>query len=159
SLASSRALLHLARTRHDEPTVNSQLIRLGDRSFALANIERTLNQSEPGDKELEPVQKLLELECRARPLLIAMRAERAEYDRVFQSLKEGKTSVGRFFGHGHWEYYLPGAIDLNRADSLRFITKLVEAAKLPNPEQTIQFKQHVAEAGKGRIFVREHARG
>jgi hypothetical protein len=150
ALASCRALVNAARSLGDEPMMISQLIRNAGRAVAIANIERTLAQGQPSQLALTELQKLLEDEEAAPLFLIAMRGERAGCDHLMQGLRAGTVSVP-LPGVEQLAQHIPGQVSRQRAQLLRVMTQMVEAAKLPEREQRPRLEQ--LQDDKTRPFI------
>jgi hypothetical protein len=147
ALTACRALLNAGRSLGDEPMMISQLVRLSSRALAVGRAERALAQGEPSPESLRALQQALEDEEPQDLLLTGARGERAGQQRLMLSLEEGgvqKTTqlVGQIpalegFGepqvptHEVLALYAPGAIKSQHAALLRYMTRVVEAAKLP----------------------------
>jgi ABC-type transport system involved in multi-copper enzyme maturation permease subunit len=89
ALVSCRALLNAGRAIGDEPQIYSQRIRLSQQHEAVLKLERALAQGEPTEASLEPLQRLLTDEERHPLVLIGLRGERGQGDRILQAMHEG----------------------------------------------------------------------
>jgi hypothetical protein len=146
ALTDGRAILDVARSVGDEPTLMSMLIRLASRAIAVGLIERTLAQGQPSAEALAATQRLAERE-RAEPVLVwGVRGERAwanavselyESGRigpeVFESMLDppksytGNVRVDRWIRRLRGEAWNPH----EQVGLLQYHTRLVEVARLP----------------------------
>jgi hypothetical protein len=141
---SCQAALNGARTLGDEPLIISQLIRIACVAVACQAVERTLAQGEPDPKDLEDLQKMLELEDSHDPLTVALRGERGALHRVFELVESGELSMkGLEVGPGDkpsgFESFLP-LLGINDARAehplfLSLMNRHIEAASLPLHQQ------------------------
>src|SRR5207302_269377 len=125
------------------PLPISQLIRLAGRRQALANLERILAQGEPSPEELALVQQLLEDEESQPLFLVIARGARAYGDQALQQMDQDGRHLD--IPNGFLPIRFPGDVLSYRAKRLLYMTKLVEAAKLPYPEQTERVAQALPE--------------
>jgi hypothetical protein len=143
ALTSVRAAFGAARSLGDEPYTLTG--RVYCREHALQALERVLAQGNPSAEALQDMQQLLEDEERLPVLLTRLRGERAGLDQLMASLQERGVSGGfpthRYVGPAQEptladrvSLYSPGGVKRQRAALLRYMTRAVEAAKLP-PEQ------------------------
>lgn len=169
SLTSCRAVLDAGRAIGDEPFLISQLVRLSLRGLAVRKIERTLAQGQPSEDALKQVQQLLEQEESENLLLIALRGERAGFDRLMEALQTGKvrasgddiTKIAGLSGGDRQPTWLerlalrmPATIKSQRAAMLRYMTQAVEAAKLPPQQQQQAIEKVEATAKEQPTLVR-----
>jgi hypothetical protein len=149
ALASCRSILNVGRSIGDEPMFISQMVRLACRAQALARIERALAQGLPGQKSLADMQKLLEREEKEPLFLIAARGERAGWDRLMKALEiagpEKASQILKGFGGmakdergENVPRFSAADIISQRAAALRYLNRIVEAAKLPLSRQIAQ---------------------
>jgi hypothetical protein len=147
ALVSCRAVVNTGRSIGDEPTPVSQLARLFCQRRALMTLERVLAQGEAPAAELEAVQRLLEEEAKEPLQLTAARGERAaihghleivragQFDRAAYGMassvlgSKGDDLRDRFRARGVHAVYL------------RYLTAVVEVAKLPPEEQHARWAQ------------------
>jgi hypothetical protein len=146
-----RALINDARALGDEPSQISGLVRIAITAIGLSAIERTLAQREPSEPAVAGLQQLLEQEDREPLLLTMVRGERALCDRTMQLLEEGTSNSGRLptldlgkigrLGVGSVTINrivataLAGSVPRGHASLLRYYNRLVEIARLPEPQQ------------------------
>ncbi len=143
ALTSCRAGLNAARSLGDEPFIISQLIRIACIAVACDKVERALAQGEAGEADLLAVQDLLAREERHPTLLVALRGERALLNEQFDRLRDGKVKLNHLLGPGggeaDWKTRLFGlskqTIRREQGRTLELMTRLVEAARLPEHEQ------------------------
>jgi ABC-type Na+ efflux pump permease subunit len=123
-------------------------------SIPLDSLERVLSLGEPSEAILEATQKALEQESIHPFVLEHFRCERAIVDRYFDAIIKERLSP--FFLDGParkanhdtpaWrdmdlDTLLGGSLTSQRAKLLRYYNALVEAAKLPEPEQDSAISQ------------------
>lgn len=169
ALASCRAILNAGRSIGDEPTMTSQLVRYALRSIAVNRIQRTLAQGEPSEAALQPLQQLLEKEETEPLLLIAVRGERAGFDRLLEGIQSGKiplsgTDLAMVAGLSGskptpvWTQTqalrLPAVRTWQRAAMLRHMTRAVEIAKMPLEQQEQEMEKLDAAAKIQPLLVR-----
>jgi hypothetical protein len=153
ALDSVRAAFCAARSLGDESY--TQLVRASCREPALLALERVLGQGEPSAEALEMVQQLLEDEERLPTLLVYLRGERARIDQFMQGIQaKGVDSAFASFKKMGIDQgipptekaslYSPGAVKRQRAALLRYLTRAVEAAKLPPELQEGGFQEAFA---------------
>src|SRR5262249_47891614 len=160
ALVSCRALLNAGRSVGDEPQLFAQIMRRTLQQNTVMKLERILAQGEPTEATLEPLQRLLVDEDRFPLLLVGLRGQRAEVDRMLASMQEGRLDQPRWyeiqrgpaavapFPQGEELHLLAsGSIKGQRAAVLRLSTEWVEAAQLP-PDQMDARMTLVA--GRGR---------
>jgi hypothetical protein len=144
ALDSVRGIVNCGRSIGDEPLLISLLVRVAIRAVAVGILERSLAQGEPSDHAMQLLQRLLEVEETEPLLLIAMRGERASFDRAMVSIQKGKS---KFDGlRGIWIgspelIFVSGSLKGTRAVFLEIMTENVEAAKLPVEQQEAEFKR------------------
>jgi hypothetical protein len=173
ALDSCRALLNAGRSLDDEPLFISQLIRMVIRGLAVAEVERTLAQTEPAPAALQELQRLLEREEAAPVMQMVTRGERAGYDRLMEAVQAGDVSYSNLLSNLRlvsgiigaspikdvsavelMAQYSPGAIALQRAALLQYMTEMVEAAKLPAHEQRTRLRELAESRTKRPVLVR-----
>src|SRR5262249_40912009 len=132
ALRSVQATLMASRAVGDEPEMISQLARMGVREASLSSLERLLAQTEPSADALKELQSRLDHDDKQNLLLIALRGERAGWDRLCQSIQEdgGKLPVmpGEVTGWDRLAARTPGSAARQRAHTLRGMNQVVEAA-------------------------------
>jgi hypothetical protein len=141
---SCRAGLNVARALGDEPILISQLIRFAGDGQACKSIEWTLALGEPDPKDLEGLQRALELEDGTNHMLMALRGERAAMHEVFTLIESGELKPEQFYREtsGNADFlarYFPWK---TRHDArtehpllLSLMGERIEAAKKPLHEQ------------------------
>jgi hypothetical protein len=165
ALASCRGVLNAGRSLGDEPTLISQLVRMGCRTAAVDRVERVLAQGEPSDAALLEVQRLLEKEEPEPLLLFGMRGERAGMDRFLEGLQTGKVKMGPMLAavNGSRGSSPPletaalmssAVVESQRAAMLRRTNRLVEIAQLPPDQQEAQIKELRATLKNEPLLVR-----
>lgn len=167
AVASCRACLNAGRAIGDEPCFVSQIVRIACRGLALSAIERTLAQGEPSEAALAGLQTQLEDEESDELCLPGMRGERAMMDAFFGAIEEGGLSISMLLGILR-DARLPPDLPLadrllcvaglsvraQRAEMLRLMNKLVEAAKAPPEEHVEHVEEILAGAGMLAPLVR-----
>src|SRR5262249_36807058 len=110
---------------------------------AIKSIERSLAQGEPSEDSMRSLQNLLEDEEKLPMLLIALRGERAVFDRMLESLEKGRTNLTKLrgFGGGEELLLLSGSLKGKRVVFRDLRTANVEGAKLPVEQQEAEFKR------------------
>ncbi|HEV2949877.1 MAG TPA: hypothetical protein VGX70_21040 [Gemmataceae bacterium] len=144
ALDSCKGILNCGRSIGDEPTLISLLVRVAIRALAIQSIERSLAQGEPSEHSMRMLQLLMEDEEKLPLLLIALRGERAVFDRLMESIEKGKTNLkklGGFWSGAEEMLFLSGSVKAQRAVMLDIMTENVEAAKLPVEQQEAEFKR------------------
>ena len=97
-LDSSRAVLGVARSIGDEPTMISQLVRIAIGVVAMQSTRRVLGQGESPEDALARLQALL-LDEMGQPLAVhAMRGERAMLTEVIRRVSDGEMSISALSG-------------------------------------------------------------
>ena len=140
ALASSRGALNTGRSVGDEPAVVSQSVRLLCQRLAVKGLERALAQGEASEPALAAVQRLLEEEEKEPLQLIAARAERADVHQFLELMEAGRFDRDAYkLRSPTGSYRVDNVVDEGKARAthaayLRYLTELVEIAKLP-PEQ------------------------
>jgi ABC-type Na+ efflux pump permease subunit len=154
ALTDCRRLLHLGRSLGDEPLTMSQLVRLRHARRAVYGAQRVLAQGEPGEAALADLQRRFADEAEHPGLAIGVRGERAWMDGFMALVQNGSfpwQELAWFLEpqergeNSTFEALLfsvtPGAEKESRAALLRHYSRLVEAARLPEREQTTAFEQ------------------
>jgi ABC-type transport system involved in multi-copper enzyme maturation permease subunit len=144
ALDSCTSILNSGRSIGDEPTLISTLVRIAIEGVAVASLERSLAQGQPGEDAMRKLQDLLEDEEKAPLMLTGMRGERAVFDRLLASLQSGKISLKKLrglWGGGEEMILVAGSIKSQRAIFLEIMTENVEASKLPVEQQEAEFKR------------------
>jgi hypothetical protein len=167
ALRSCRAILNNGRSLGDSPFLVSQLVRMAIRAIFCGSLERVLAQGEPPAAALAALQPLVEDEAEAPLVLIGVRGERAGMDRFLEALQKGEVKPAGVVKTMGWAQngspgplneslllYLPGVVSTNRAALLRRMNEVVEAVKLPPPEQGERLKQIEAAAKHDPYLVR-----
>jgi len=156
ALISLRAAVNVGRSFGDEPSLMPQLVRLAADMVAVDQLQTILGQGEPTDRTLAPLQDLLAEEGEAPLFTFALRGERAQWDRLLESVQHGKMSVKQMTAAGapfsnlslnrKSPLYVPGVIALARANLLRLMNRLVEITSLPPEQQAAAFAELKASA-------------
>jgi hypothetical protein len=153
--ASCRALVHTGRSLGDESTLIAQLMRLRCQRSAVKGLERTLAQGEPTEAALEAVQCLLADEEQVPLQLRAFRAERATVHQFLVTVETGKFDRNAYkLVSPTGSYQVDNLLDGGRALAthvayLRYLSELVEIAKLPPEQQGERLEQPGLEAPQG----------
>jgi hypothetical protein len=152
----------------DEPTLLSQLVRMGGEGLATNTLERVLAQGHGSSNSLANVQHVFEDEASQPLFLFGVRGERAGHHQMISAIESGelkvssvtasllRTSKGKL--EGWWED-LSGEIELRRSHGpwIRVMTEVVEIAKLPIEEQRPRLRSYGRsidkEAGHGKFPV------
>ncbi len=145
AMISGRAILAVARSIGDEPSMFSQMFRVRSRNWAVRLIERTLADGEASEEILRELQDKLQSE-ESEPLSLTMaRAERALCHERLQTCENGDQSMEEVFGYSPLpEFELPflsrPLLPHSHAWIIRYFNNLVEACKGPAEKQkeTIQ---------------------
>jgi hypothetical protein len=152
-----RAMVGTATSIGDEPFLISLLVRISCDAAAVSTTERVLGLSEA------PPDALLALQARLRaedsdldPLLVTcLRAERAVQFSTFATLADRGGDLSKLMGGApaaDWRDQLsPGFVTRmqmrrSRLESLRFMTRSIEIARLPSNEQIQAFDEWDQEA-------------
>ena len=169
ALTSCRAILNAGRSIGDAPMMIPQLVRYALRSIAVNKIQRTLAQGEPSEAAMRALQQLLEKEETEPLLLIAVRGERAGYDRLLEGIQTGKIPLSGkdlammvgLSGSASaplWMHTqalrLPAVRTWQRAAMLRHMTRAVEIAKMPLEQQEQEMEKLDAAAKIQPLLVR-----
>jgi hypothetical protein len=160
ALDSCIALLNAGRSLEEDPFLISFIIRFSGDAKTAEAVERTLAQGYPKEPALREVQKCVrtERDSLQEHFILAIRGERAEFDRFFQPLIQGRI---------RWSYvtdsmrvrvplieplkdYLPTLVTKDYPQGLRARNKLVEAARLPLHQQAERFAALEATDDRGR---------
>jgi hypothetical protein len=163
-LDNCRGIINCGRAVGDEPTLISQLMRIVCRTMAVTGIERALAQGQPSEAALAAVQQLLEQDEPEPLLLVGLRGERGGYDHLMEGLQNGEIKPADFIktvgepekmNEAQWAMlFSPVNLSHERATLLRYMTKLVEAAKLPTEKQPQRFAEIEASIKGAPLFVR-----
>jgi hypothetical protein len=147
ALLSCRAIVNTGRSVGDEPTEVSQMVRASCVHVALATLERILAQGEAPAAELEAIQRILEEEAEYPRQLISARAERALVHGHLQVVRTGHFNRADYgMRSSALGPQVDGIRDRIRARTaharrLRYLTAVVEIAKLPPEEQPARWDQ------------------
>jgi hypothetical protein len=166
ALVSCRAVLNTGRSVGDEPTEVSQFVRASCVHQALAALERVLAHGEAPAAELEAFQRLLEDEAEFPRQLIAARAERAAVHGHLQVVRTGHFDRG-VYGMRSSSALGPRVDDFRdrlrartaHARYLRYLTEVVEIAKLPPEQQPARWAQLEAPQVELPILLQGLSRG
>jgi hypothetical protein len=163
ALLSAQAELNTGRALGDEPTLISQLVRIAIDTLTVARIERILGQGEPPPADLLAVQHAVEQEAEEPLLYYGLRGERAMVDGFLENVQKGEVSF-REMGNMVTAWRLVGAlaggrsqglevqtrleaftvvlaIRSQRAETLRYMNRLLEAARLPADQQAASLQK------------------
>jgi hypothetical protein len=160
ALRSARALLNTGRSLGDEPTLISQLVRIAIDNMTFFRIERILAQGEPALSDLLAVQRAVEREAEEPLLYYALRGERAGFDGFLENVQKGEIPykdlsnfllITRSLGSGGARLNVQEKLEAmaviltirsQRAQALQYMNELVEASRLPAPqEQLVRLRQ------------------
>jgi hypothetical protein len=163
ALRSARALLNTGRALGDEPTLISQLVRMAIDTMTFQRIERILAQGEPSPADLLAMQGAVAQEAAESLLYYGLRGERAGLDGFLEKVQRGELSfknlsnlmaisrsVGALAGGKYVTvpvqekleaFELILTVRSQRAEALRYMNRLVEAAKLPPDQQMAAFRE------------------
>lgn len=133
------ACLNASRSIGDDPDSISQIVRVSMRVSATLRLELALARTGSLPRLVE-VQTAWSADAEEPLLYLAMRGQRALYDRIFEGIENGTYPLDDFFDKkdgilGRTRSGLPS----NRATILRMLTAYVEAAKLPAEQQGAAF--------------------
>lgn len=92
-LASTHAMLNLARSIGDEPTLISQLVRIAIDQLAIQTLERVLATGPPASISLETIQPEFAREALAPRLAMALAGERAMFHDTFAVLSRDPSRL------------------------------------------------------------------
>jgi hypothetical protein len=141
ALESCRAALNAARSLDDDPFVTSQFIRGACVSLACNAVERVLAQGEASEADLARLQGLLDTEEKHPTLLVAIRGQRAVLDDLFTRMETGRLSTREAIPMD-WRSRLLGVsqatLRRDHAQVLELLTRLADAARLPEPGQAAE---------------------
>ncbi len=166
-----QAMLNCGRSLGDEPTSLTQLVRIAVRTMSCRSIERTLAHGEPSVPSLLRLQQLLELEEPEPLVLYGARGDRASLDRMMAAIQRGECSIKEIQLGIKMATIKPGmtpdalvlAEDLvnsplglkhQRAGMLRYMNRVVEALKVPNPGQMKRLRALEAELPTQPVLVK-----
>ncbi len=158
AVRSCEAILAAGHAIEEQPSLIGLLVRIAVRTVAIRRLERALAQGEPSTGVLEEVQRLLEQEEAEPGALAALRGERALHDRWFEGMQAGRVKTPVLYAPTRWGSFRIGGTTLDailarfrvgnlanaRAAMLEWMTELVEAAKLPEAEQSARFAELAA---------------
>jgi hypothetical protein len=167
AVVSSRAMFGAGRALRSEPLLITILVRIACEAVALGTVERLLAQGQPSEAALAQLQRVLEEEL-AEPLFLgAVRGERAYADAALEAVGQGDPAAATFGGPGLVPgsptadrlvgTLLGGSVRSNRASMLKYMNRLVEAAKLPEDDQLRELEQLKARLPGQTMFVRQMA--
>jgi hypothetical protein len=137
ALLSSRAGVNVSRAMIDDPTLIGQMMRNSTLRTTLLAAERVLALAEPSDAALEALANELKQETEARAITFALRAERANLHTILKQVAAGDSNLLSYEGAKRWVtmYRMRESARREHPALLRFMTKLVEASRLPDAEQ------------------------
>jgi hypothetical protein len=167
ALVSCRAMVSVAGSLDDEPTLISQLVRTACLSIALWETKHTLACGEPTAPSLVPLQQALEVADNYDATAVGLRGERAGMHQLFSNLEDGTVpaalivAVGRApRGAGSTiadkaeELYLMASVQSSHVWLLRHFNAALEACRLPAAEQTARMKALSAEPAKAPALAK-----
>jgi hypothetical protein len=150
AMRSCQAALNVGRSVGDEPSGVSQIVRRARVRDAVRALERVMAQTEPSDRALAAMQRLLADEVQLPALLIFARSERAMLFDALDSMRTEQVNraafmmkpsrLGARFDTQRDRFLAHGA----EAAFLRHGTQVVEIAKLPSQDQEERLRQVVA---------------
>ena len=170
ALQDVRSIIHASRAIGDEPTLQSQLIRIACDTIAVKALESSLACGRVSERQLAELQKELEIEAETAFFLTGIRGERAGYDSVLEKIQQGEFSLSEYHRFMirtggiliPWgmvaeltpSYYLKFVTTYldpqsERAEVLQLMTELVEIGKLPAPEMATVMN------AKERVWVQD----
>jgi hypothetical protein len=140
ALDSCRALLNCGRAIGEEPLTASQFAYVACRERVAQGLERTLAQGDPAVDTLKDWQELLEDEEGERPLITALRAERAGCDWLLERVQAGAVSLEEALRTEETlgerlDLQCAGGIQRQRAALLRFLNQALDIAMRPTHSQ------------------------
>jgi hypothetical protein len=165
----ARAMLVVARSVGDEPTIISMLVRIACASAAAGNLERILAQGEPTESSLAVLQKMVEEEAAFPYLKVGFRGERGMLHLTMKAIEDGKlTASGLTVMSGNatqgfspfekiWDpIYSRSAARTAHPELLRRLAEYIEIADLPAPDRDVQMRIKEQELKSGNVphFVR-----
>jgi hypothetical protein len=167
ALLSCRAGISAGRAIGDEPCLISQLVRIACRTVAVRRMEKVLGLGEASLPALLKTQRELEKEGDEPLFLFAARGERGIADDVMQQIEAGNMTYAQIRGlvatrpsigasaRDEIEAVLTvGAPRVQRAALLRFMTRVIEAAKLPSDKQLPRLKELENDLWKESVLLR-----
>jgi hypothetical protein len=162
AIESTRALVNVAASIGDEPTLISQIVRWVLDNLAVESTLRILGKTVPPPRTLERLQSKLAQEAEPNGFLSAVRGERASFFDLLDKLATNRlpdSAIGNdapefvpglknltnaFFRQGFYRH--------NQAVGLNLLTDLVEVAKQPAwkmPEGLDSWNEHLLAVCKG----------
>jgi hypothetical protein len=148
ALLSVGATVNVGRSIGDEPFLLSQWMRMGCQRYALRSMERVLGQGEPSGTVLQELQNLLTDEAEQPLLLMATHAERAGMHQAMLIIKAGQFSRRAYSINnplnapdGVMRPWDAADARAYHAVALRYLTELVEIARLPPAEQSARLER------------------
>jgi hypothetical protein len=152
ALRSTRGVVNAGRSIGDEPARVAQLVRMACRGVAVGSLERVLAQGEPALAGLADLQRLLEEDEAENLVLHGARGDRAVVNHLLENVQNGTVPMGDLLGptglglskrEAFAASLLASApsLESQRAGLLRFVTRVVETAKLPPEQQPQQVKR------------------
>jgi hypothetical protein len=140
ALGSCHALLYCGRAIGEELRMASQFASVACRSAVVQGLERILAQGEPSVDALRAWQVLLEDEETERPLLNALRGERAGCDWLLERVQAGAVPMEEALRREEslaerLDLHCAGGIHRHRAALLRYLNRAIQIAVQPVHEQ------------------------
>lgn len=162
AIESCQALVNTARSLREQPSLIAALVRIAGHAIACGVIERTLGQGEASEESLKKLQELLEAEAAEDALYHAVRGERAFGQQLYQSVRDGKTSIAKISGGpnpGIGKRLLdmfPGILLGGYPEYLRTMNEQVKVAKLKDVERDEAFRklEEKVRANRTNLLVR-----
>ena len=163
-----RAAMNASGAVGDEPMGISQLVRVACRSMVVHSMEKILGLGAVSDKTLSETQRALEQESEENLLLYVARGERAMLNGFLERVESGKVPVntirgmvgsrlrsGTLSSMNDVEFaLLAHTPESQHAAILRFLTRIVEASKLPPEERRPALRVLEAEVPNQPFLVR-----
>jgi hypothetical protein len=157
AMHSCHAMLNAGRSVGDEPFIICFLVRAACVHLSVDSLERVLAQGESSEPALAELQAALERELAEPTLLTALRGERACGYEVLQLVCDGKLRPSRVSAMrgktitplDRLQDHVTTGVSADRAAFLRWMNKLVEAARLPIEQQADEFDRLRKERPRG----------
>lgn len=161
SLDSCLAILSVARSLGDEPTLISQLIRMAGVAICVGALERTLCWGDGfDDARLAEIDRAFDKESNEPRILQALRGERASYFRMCENIDSGAFDiVGDYSMIGFQvstpaAWYVKSRIPEEQTVGLEMFNKLIDAAGKPTGQERTASLQAVEYEFDKRVYRR-----
>jgi hypothetical protein len=151
ALISVLCILSTGRSIGDEPTLISQLVRMGSEWSYVNALERILAQGQASAISLAKVHREFEDEASQPLFLFGVRGERAGHHRMISAIETGDLKVSSLIAvmgpkgtlESWWED-VSGEVEFRRSHGpwIRVMNGVVEIAKLPVEEQRPRLKSY-----------------